>query len=365
MVQAITRIMKTYNKLYERLCSLDNLYSAYEKAVKGKYGSLDILIFNGKLDDNIFDLQQELINKTYKPRPLESFIIRDPKTRNISKSEFPDRIVHHLIVNQLDPIFDPKFIYDSYASRLNKGHHKALERFIKFARKASRNGKKLKGIKDNNYVCGYCLKADIKHYFDTVDKNILIEIIKKNIKDEDFIELTKKILNNFQTEEGKGMPLGNYTSQFFANVYLNELDQYAKHELKIKYYIRYVDDIIILHNSKEVLEDYLNKINLFLKERLKIELHPEKSKIIPLHKGIKALGFRNFFYYRLLKKSNINQIEREMEIWEKDYKNNIVNYEKLVARLEGWLENARHGNTYKLRKEIVAEFNERFTERFI
>ncbi len=362
MVQAITRIMKTYNKLYEKLCSLENLYSAYEKAVKGKLGP-DVWEFKNKLDDNIFGLQQELINKTYKPKPLESFVVRDPKTRNISKSDFKDRVVHHSIVDRLNPIFDSMFIYDSYASRIGKGHHKALDRFIFFSRKASKNGKKLKGIKDNNYVCGYCLKADIKHYFDTVDKDILINIIKRRVKDDDFINLIKIILNNFEIENGKGMPLGNYTSQFFANIYLNKLDYYAKHELKIKYYIRYVDDIIILHNSKEILEDYLKKINLFLNERLKIELHPDKSKIIPLHKGIKALGFKNFYYYRLLKKSNVNQMRRKMKLWKDQYENGVVPYETLIARLEGWMENARHGNTYKLRKKIVAEFNEYFIKK--
>ncbi len=163
------------------------------------------------------------------------FIIRDPKTRKICKSAFRDRIVHHAIVNILEPIYEKIFIYDSYANRKNKGQHKALERFYYFLRKVTSNGRKLNGIKDKNYVCGYCLKIDIKRYFDNVSHEILINILKKKIKDENVICLIKQILeNNLNNVKTKSMPLGNYTSQFFANVYLNELDYFVKHKLKIK-----------------------------------------------------------------------------------------------------------------------------------
>ena len=344
--------MKTYNKLYNKLCSYENLLLAFKKARKNKTKKDYVIEFEKNLEINLKILQFELVNEIYSPRKLKLFIIRDPKTRKICKSDFVDRIVHHAIVNILEPIYEKIFIYDSYASRKNKGQHKALARLQNFIRIVSLNGKKLKGIKDNNYVCGYCLKADIKKYFDNVDHEILIDIVSEIIKDENVIWLIKQILNNNLNEiKDKSMPLGNYTSQFFANVYLNKLDYYIKHNLKVKYYIRYVDDFVILHNQKETLECYKEEINNFLKNNLKLGLHKDKSKIIPLHKGVKFLGFRNFYYYRLLNKSNINKFKRNLllrQMKENDYSND----DKFKAKIQGWIAHANHGNTYSLIKKL-------------
>ena len=189
--------MKTYTKLYIKLCSYENLFLAYKKARKNKTKRNYVIGFEKNLEVNLKILQFELLNKIYYPRKLKLFIISDPKTRKICESSFRDRIVHHAIINILEPIYEKIFIYDSYASRKNKGQHKALERFDYFKGIVSSNGKKLKGIKDNNYVCGYCLKADIKKYFDNVNHEILINILRKKIKDEDFIWLIEQILDNF------------------------------------------------------------------------------------------------------------------------------------------------------------------------
>ncbi|MDI6738554.1 MAG: reverse transcriptase domain-containing protein, partial [Nanoarchaeota archaeon] len=166
--------------------------------------------------------------------------------------------------NILEPIFEKYFIYDSYANRKGKGNLKAIQRFDYFKRKVSCNGRKIQGLQDDNYVQGYALKADIKHYFDTVSHEKLIEIISKRIADNNVMGLIRKILNNYNAkQEGKGMPLGNLTSQFFANIYLNELDQFIKHNLKAKYYLCYVDDFIILHKSRNQLESWKTEISLF------------------------------------------------------------------------------------------------------
>ena len=157
-------------------------------------------------------------------------------------------------------------------------------------------------------------------------------------------------INNF---ESKGMPLGNLTSQFFANVYLNELDYFIKHKLKAKYYIRYVDDFVILHNSKQQVEEWKEQINEFLKEKLKLELHPEKSRIIPLSEGIDLVGFRNFYHYKLLRKRNIRKILTKIE----EYKNDIISKEKMIEIFQGWQAYAKWANTYKLRKEIIKDIN--------
>jgi retron-type reverse transcriptase len=247
-------IMKTYNNLYPEIYSMKNLILAWKKARKGKTKKDYIIEFEKNLRDNLKLLHYELKHQYYKPKSLVTFILRDPKTRKISKSDFRDRIVHHALVRVIEPIFDKTFIYDSHANRKCKGNLLATERFYKFIRKISRNGK-IKGWFNNNQIKGYCFKADIKHYFQEIDHKVLLNIIERKIKDERVIWLIKRILDNnvYDNPKGKGMPLGNLTSQFFANVYLNELDYFVKHKLRAKYYIRYVDDFVLLNSSKEQL----------------------------------------------------------------------------------------------------------------
>ena len=273
---------------------MKNLRKAYRKARKGKGAKWYVRKFESDLEKNLLQLQKEMCRHTYEPRPMKTFIIRDPKTRVISASAFRDRVVHHALCNVIETIFDRIFICDSYANRKGKGTHAALERFDYFVRKVSGNGKLLPNAKDNNQIYGYALKADIRHYVDSVDHEVMMGIISRKIRDEKVLRLIKKILDNHISE--KGMSIGNLTSQFFANVYLNELDYFVKHKLKAKYYIRYVDDFVVLDASRERLEYYKAAIGEFLKT-IKLELHPQKSKVIPLRKGIKLLGFRVFFTY--------------------------------------------------------------------
>lgn len=308
--------MKTYKNLFNKLCSLENLRLAFKKARKGKTKKWYVKEFESNLDDELTKLKTELETQTYKPKPMKKFVIRDPKTRTIHASAFRDRVVHHAICNIIEPIFEKVFIYDTYANRKSKGTHAGLKRFDEFKRKVTQNGKLVRSAKDNNMTVGYALKADIKRYFDTVNHAVLMKILRKKIRDEEVLQLIKIILNNHDTKVlGKGMPLGNLTSQFFANVYLSELDYFVKHKLKTKYYIRYVDDFVILHRSKEKLLLYKWLINNFLKS-LKLELHPEKSKVIPLHKGVNLLGFRVFYHYKLPRKSNIRKFERKLNFYE-------------------------------------------------
>ena len=251
----------------------------------------------------------------------------------------------------IEPIFEKIFIFDTYANRKKKGVHAGLKRFDEFKRKVSRVGELIRDAKDNNMVVGYALKADIKHYFDTLNNEILMKIISKKINDYKVLQLIEAVLNNHDFKiQGKGMPLGNLTSQFFANVYLSELDYYIKHNLKAKYYIRYVDDFLILHRSKEKLMLYKWLITTFLKQKLKLELHPEKSKIIPLYHGITLLGFRVFYHYKLPKKSNIRNFERRLNSFYTLTKRERAHIEKI---LEGWFGYIMHGNTYKMRKKIL------------
>ena len=337
-----TSTMKTYKNLYNEVISFENLFLAYKKARKGKTKKDYVIEFEKNLIDNIFNLHNELKNQTYKPKPLQIFILRDPKTRKISKSDFVDRIVHHALVRVIEPVFDKTFIPDSCANRKGKGNLYALERFNSFKGK----------VTNNLHSEGFCLKADIKHYFQEIDHEILVSIVRRKIVDEKVLWLIEKILQNTAIGGGRtevGMPLGNLTSQFFAKVYLNELDYFVKHQLKAKYYIRYVDDFVILHKSKEKLEEWKLMVNKFLREKLRLELHPDKSKVIPLSKGVDFVGFRNFYHFRLLRVRNIRKILFKI----KRYKKGEVPKEKILESFQGWNSYAKWANTLKLRKEIV------------
>ncbi len=343
--------MKTYNKIYNNIISLENLILAWKKARKGKTKKDYVKEFERNLFYNLIALHYELKSQTYKPKPLKTFILRDPKTRKISKSDFRDRIVYHAIVSILEPIFDKTFIYDSCANRKGKGNLLAIKRFDKFKRKISRNGKINSWFNDNQ-VKGFYLKADIRHYFKEINHEILLDIIERKIKDERIIQLIWKILKNYQNEDNcRGMPLGNLTSQFFANIYLNELDYFVKCYLKAKYYIRYVDDFVILHSSKEQLECWKNKIDEFLNKELKIELHPDKSKIISLSKGIDFVGFRNFYYFKLLRKRNIKNMRRKIRLLNEG----LIDYVKFLEIFQGWNAYAKWANSFKLVDNLIKE----------
>ncbi|MDE1768834.1 MAG: RNA-directed DNA polymerase [Candidatus Micrarchaeota archaeon] len=215
----------------------------------------------------------------------------------------------------------------------------------------------------SNLHYGYTLKADIRHYFDTIDQEILLNIIRRKIKDKNVIWLIEVILKNHKTGvSGKGMPIGNLTSQFFANVYLNELDWFVKHKLKVKYYIRYVDDFVILHRNKKMLMELKGEINSFLRHSLEVELHPEKTRIVRLANGITFLGFRIFQKHRLLKKSNSRRIWKRIERLKEKYDQGKLTSEKARLSFDGWFAYASFADTYGLRKRVLERCNQLFPE---
>ena len=267
------------------------MFLAWDEFKKGKRNKLDVQKFEYNLEDNVFQLHQKLKTKTYKHSTYKSFYIQDPKLRRIHKACVKDRVLHHAVFRILYPIFDFTFISDSYSCRIKKGTHRAVNRLQKFARKVSEN---------NTRDC-YILKCDIKKFFDSIDHNILISLIQKKIKDNETIWLIKEIIKSFSTSLNKGLPLGNITSQLFANIYLNELDQFIKHKLKIKYYIRYCDDFVIINENREYLERITPQISLFLNKVLKLSLHYDKIIIRKYHRGIDFLGYISFPYHRILR----------------------------------------------------------------
>ncbi len=343
--------MVAFRNLWKELCAYSNLELAFKKARKHKTQKPDVIEFEKDLEVNLQQLRIELLFHSYHPKPLQTFILRDPKTRKISKASFRDRVVHHALCNVIEPFFETSFIYDSYANRKGKGTLKAIQRFEFFSREVSHNFTR---------KC-LVLKADIKHYFENVEHKILLLALKKKIRDPRVFWLIKKILSNYSL--GKGMPLGNLTSQFFANIYLNELDQFVKQELKVKYYIRYVDDFLILHDNYKLLYEWNAKIKQYLNKSLSLELHPDKTKIFHLNRGVEFLGFKVYLHFRLLKRRNKRMFQRRLKDIYFIYDNKKMDYDSIYNFMEGWIAYARLANTYKLRKSILTEFEQSFSSQ--
>lgn len=263
--------------------------------------------------------------------------------RRIHKACVKDRVLHHAVFRILYPIFDPIFIFDSYSCRVCKGTHRAINRLQKFARKVSNN---------NTKNC-YILKCDIKKFFDSIDHDILIYLIEKKIKNKDTIWLIKEIVKSFSTSTNKGLPLGNITSQLFANIYLNELDQFIKHQLKIKYYIRYCDDFVILNGGGEYLAELILTINNFLKEKLKLSLHSDKIKIRKYRQGIDYLGYVGFPYHRILRTKTKRRMFKKIKQRIGELKLYKISKESFHQGVQSYLGALKHCNSYKLKNVLL------------
>ena len=268
---------------------MENIFCAWDEFKTGKEKKKDVQEFALNLEDNLFDLHSRLKNGVYQHSKYKSFCICDPKLRQIHKAEVADRVLHHAIVKVIEPIFERSFIFDSYSSRLGKGLHKALERFRRFAWKLSQNNTKAVWI----------LKCDVRKFFDSVNHKILLNLLRKKISDEKTIKLLEKIIYSFGL--GKGIPLGNLTSQLFSNIYLDLLDQFVKRDLGIKNYIRYADDFLILSRDCASLREIVKVLDKFIREKLALRLHPKKVIIKRWSTGIDFLGYVNFPYYAVLR----------------------------------------------------------------
>ncbi len=316
---------------YNHIISLENLYEAWAEFVNGKKYKKDVALFALNLSLNIFRIHEELKNKTYQHGGYKAFAINDPKPRSIHKATVRDRLLHHAVYRQLYRHFDSKFVHDSYSCRYAKGTHKALERFKYFFNKVSRNDRR---------TC-WVLKCDVRKFFASIDQVILIDIFKKHISDKDTVWLIGNIVSSFQsTGVGKGLPLGNLTSQLLVNVYMNEFDQYIKHILKQTYYIRYADDFVVMHYDKNILVELLPKIGEFLSNNLKLSLHPDKVFIKTFASCVDFLGWVHFSNHRVLrsatKKRMFRNLGREVS------KEMVQSYIGLLS----------HGNGYKLKKLV-------------
>jgi RNA-directed DNA polymerase len=266
--------------LFHEVCSVANIYKAWRKFRKGKTKKLDIQNFELNLEENIFAIHRVLLSKTYKPKPYESFFVKDPKLRNIHKAQVFDRVVHQALFQVLYPIVEIKLSSSVYSAREQKGTHKAVKKLYQSLQKETQNWKKEVWV----------LKCDIRKFFDFIEHQKLLEKIYKYNFDKDTMWLIGLLINSFEKTQGKGLPLGNVTSQLFANIYLNDFDWFVKQGLGIKYYFRYCDDFVIILPEKESAQKFL----LFIEKELKnidLELHPQKLSIRKVRQGIDFLGY--------------------------------------------------------------------------
>lgn len=354
--------MKTLSGVYEKMCDYEELYQSHLKARKGKRYRDDVLLFTDRLEENLIELQNELIWETYEVGRYRPFYVHEPKLRLVMALQYRDRVVQWDIYRQLNPFYDKLFIEDSYACRIGKGVHKAVDRLQYWLRQVDRKPKKW-----------YYLKLDISKYFYRIDHRVLIDILRRRIKDEKLMRLLEKIINSEDVRFGLpagyspedctadmwrsdvGMPIGNLTSQLFANIYLNELDQYCKHELGLHYYIRYMDDIVILSDDKAELRRVKDEIEAFLRDILHLDLN-RKTAIRPCRLGAEFCGFKIWATHRKMKRQTARKITRHVKNMSKRLRDGLmtrVQFDRAAASYRGILS---HCNSRGLRRKLNAIF---------
>lgn len=346
--------MKKYKHLYPGITSFENLYQAFRKAARGKRSQAAVAAFEFDLEDNLFRLQEELQARTYRHGNYDSFYIHDPKRRLISAAPFRDRVVHHALCNAIEPIFERSFVADSYANRKGRGTHAALDRAQAFARRYP-----------------YVLQCDLRQFFPSIDHAILRSILARKIADPDVLWLVDRILESgvgvlageydvvyfpgddlLAATRNRGLPIGNLTSQFWANCYLNPFDHFVQRELRAAY-LRYVDDFLLFARSKQQLWDWKDAIRGYL-AGLRLSLHEERSTVYPVANGIPFLGFRLYPTHRRLKRANGLAFGRRLRRHCAAVAAGELTYEELHTRVRGWIAHAAHGDTRGLRRSLFA-----------
>jgi retron-type reverse transcriptase len=311
---------------------LENLLISWREFLGGKRKRKDVLEFSVRFMDNILKLHQELVSKEYRHGTYYAFKINDPKPRDIHKANVRDRIVHHAIYRLLYPYFDKKFVYDSYSCRINKGTHRAINRFRALARKASKN--------DTRTV--WVLKCDIRKFFANINHEVLKSILRKHINDDDIMWLLENVIDSFHTRDDLsiGLPLGNVTSQIFINIYMNELDQFMKREVKVRYFIRYADDFVIFNTDKNYLINLVSQIAEYLEKELKLSLNQKKVFIKTLSSGVDFLGWVNFPHHRVLRTAAKRRMFKKLKL------------KRTKETMASYMGHLKHGNTHELTKAI-------------
>ena len=341
--------------LYEQLCSFEHLYNAFLRARKGKRKLEEIAAFERNLEPELFSIRESLLDQNYRPSGYYSFYRTEAKRRLISAAPFRDRVVHHALVGIMEPIFERRFIFDSYANRVGKGTHRALDRCTHFLRR-------------NNYS----LQCDVRQFFPSIDHAILKAMLAKVIRSEKVLWLARQSIdtgvgvldeeydmqwfpgdNLLSANRPRGLPIGNLTSQFWANVYMNALDQFVKRQLKCRSYIRYVDDFLLFADDKAALHAWKQAIIEFL-SALRLTIHEEAAPVRPASEGLPFLGFIVYPDHRRLNPARGFEFRRRLRQKLDAYTNGQLEQEKVSLSVQGWVAHAAHGDTWGLRKTVLS-----------
>lgn len=350
--------MKTVKNLYPHIHTFPNLYQAYRAARKGKRQQAAVSQFEFDLEHNLITLADELHNHTYTPGPYTNFYIQEPKRRLISAAPFRDRVVHHALCQIIEPIWEARFIHTSYACRVGKGTHKALDQCQTWIRRYR-----------------YAFHGDIVKYFPCIDYQILRNLLAHHLADRQIMWLIDQILASsvgvlgdevlthlfagddlFALTRPRGLPIGNLTSQFWANIYLHELDMFVKHQLHCPAYLRYMDDFVLFADDKAQLNAWREAINDFLATRLRLLLHPRKSVTFPTSTGIDFCGFRIYPTHRRLRRSSIGRFVRRFRHQREAYQQGQISLDDLHTSVRSWIAHTEHGDTWRLRQSLFAAY---------
>ncbi len=330
--------MKRYGNLYPQITEFSNLLTALHKAMLGHKQKPAEIRFFFNLETELFKLQEELLNHSYQPRPYHIFYIREPKLRQICAAPIRDRVVHHAICNIVGEIWNKSLIDDTFACRVGKGTHSAVARAQHFSRRFK-----------------YFLQCDIRHYFETLNHKVLKKLIRRKIKDQELLDLLDLIIDQhlIGSEEGKGVPIGNLTSQYFANLFLGKLDRFVKETLSVKGYLRYMDDFVLFADSKEVLREWQLAVNEFVRDELGLQLK-ENSIVAPCEKGFSFLGFRVFPNNLRLCGIKWRKFRLKIRLRQKDFLAGNINEKELADSVQSMIAHICKADTLAVRQKFFA-----------
>ncbi|MBI4517573.1 MAG: group II intron reverse transcriptase domain-containing protein [Deltaproteobacteria bacterium] len=346
--------MKRHGDLFDSITSFDNLLAAARAAYRGKRLRAAPATFHYDLERNLLRLQDELRLGHYEPGPYRAFRITDPKPRLISAAPYRDRVVHHAVCRVIEPLFDRTFIYDSYANRLGKGTHRALDRATAFCRQAP-----------------YVLKCDVEKFFPSIDHAVLLDRLARKLKCPRTLDLLGRIVANSNPQESvvryfpgdalftphqrrHGIPIGNLTSQFFANVMLDPLDHFVKENLRCPRYLRFADDFLVFGRNRGELRAVLERLRGLLAP-LRLALHPRKCVVLPVSAGVPFLGWRLFPDHRRLRRSTGVRFQRRLRQLSRAYAGGAISLGDVRAPLASWIGHLRHGDTWGLRRRLLGD----------
>lgn len=346
--------MKQYRHLWHGIIAFENLLAAFRKAARGKRSRAGVAGFAFRLEENLVELRQALLDGSYRPGGYTNFVVHDPKRRLISAAPFRDRVVHHALMNITGPLFERSFIDDTYANRVGKGTHRALDRCTHYLRRYR-----------------YVLPMDVRQFFPSIDHALLLDNLGGTIGDAKALQLCRLLLASgegvlqeeyamvyfpgddlFAINRPRGLPIGNLTSQSWANVYLNPLDHFIKRQLRAPGYVRYVDDMLFFSDSKAELHAWRQSVIDQL-AALRLTVHENRAQVQPTGTGVPFLGFQVFPTHRRLKRRKGIQAQRRLQGLARQYRAGEISQLRVKASVVGWINHVRHGDTWGLRDAIL------------